>query len=256
MRAILFTAACCVLLCGNLSSQSRILGFRNLRFGSVSSTTHNHPASALVFETFDSTGYDLVGWTEVLTGAGGVVNEDYTTNVLSGTQSLYIKIPDDENGYVTNSFTATGTAYGYFQFRPISFATGEDQWKSVFRFEDSSGNSLCKVQIQESGFLRITTGSTSSSLTSVVSVNTTYHVWVYWKNSNGTDSECSLAVSSTQVKPTSGDYFTSATGTATGTQTSRVRLGGGSDSEDAAAGGCSFVPDYVLVDDDEIQSYP
>lgn len=243
-------------------SQTSVVGLGKRgsgRYGVNVGVPHNHPASPLLFENFEGTGYATAGWGEDLSGSGGALDEDYathSTNVLSGSQSLLITIPDDEHGYTTNSFTAKSQLWAYFQFKLLSFPVGEDEFKSVLRFEDDSGNRLFKLQVTESGALRITTGSTSTPMPAVLNKDTAYHVWLSWNNDNGTDSEATLAVSETKVQPTSGDYYVTTTGTSTATQASRVRLGGGADLEDGPNAGASFIIDYLLIDDVAIPDYP
>lgn len=178
----------------------------------IQTTPHNHPETPLLFENFEGTGYAIAGWGENF-GSGGTINKDYTTTVLSGSQSAIIDGPTDDVGYITNSFTAQSEAFAYFQFRITSMPADEGDFISIFRLRDVDGNTVAKMQIDSSAFPRITTGANTAPVTASISANVTYHCWLSWDKDNGANSVMTMALSTTPVQPTSGDWFVTATGT-------------------------------------------
>lgn len=218
-------------------------------------TPHYHPTSLLLFESFEGTGYSASGWTAV-TGGGGTVNPDFTSTILDGSQSLEINGPTDEVAYATNSFTAQSEVFVYFQFRITSMPATEDAFLSIFRLRDVDGATVAKMQIDSSAFPRITTGATAASVTASISANTTYYCWLSWNKDNGANSVMTIALSTTKVQPTSGDWFATATGTQVANNASQVFLGYANDGVDDSGPEMTFLVDYVLVDDVAIQDYP
>jgi len=230
-------------------------GVRAPKTGTPAATPHNHPASALIFENFEGTGYATAGWGEVI-GGGGVVNEDYTTTVLDGSQSLFIDGPTDEVSYATNGFTAQATVYAYFQFRITSMPATENSFLSIFRFRDVDGATVAKMQIDSSAFPRITTGANAVATGANISANTTYHCWLSWVKNNGANSVMTMALSTTKVQPTEGNWFVTATGTTVANDAQQVFLGYANDGVDDSGPEMSIIYDYVLIDDAAIQDYP
>lgn len=235
---------------------SSVRVFRNVRLGGFPVLTpHNHPSSTLLFETFEGTGYATAGWTAV-TGGGGTVNPDFTSTVLDGSQSLEINGPTDEVAYITNSFTAQSEVFAYFKFRITSMPATESAYLSLFRFRDVDGATVFKMQIDSSAFLRITTGGTAASALASISAGTTYYCWLSWDKDNGANSVATMAISTTPVQPTIGDWFVTATGTQVANNASQVFIGYANDGADDSGPEMTFLADYVLVDDVAIQDYP
>lgn len=230
-------------------------GVRAPKTGTPAVTPHNHPASALIFENFEGTGYATAGWGEAI-GGGGTVNEDYTATVLDPVQSLYIDGPTDEVSYATNGFTAQSEVFAHFSFRITSMPATEDAFLSIFRFRDVDGNTVAKMQISDSAFPRITTGAAASPALASISVNTTYYCWLSWNKDNGANSVMTMAISTTKVQPTMGDWFVTATGTQVANDAQQVFLGYANDTVDDSGPEMSIIYDYVLVDDVAIQDYP
>ena len=249
-----------LMLLGAVNAQAQVSVSATVAPGIASSqlaiVPHNHPSSLLLFETFEGTGYSTAGWGEVI-GGGGIVNEDYTSTVLDGSQSLFIDGPTDDSSYTTNSFTAQSTVYSYFQFRITDMPDDEDSFLSIFRFRDSDGATVCKMQIDSTAFPRITTGGQASSTLASISADTTYHCWLYWAKNDGGNSKATMAISTTKVQPTSGDYYvTVTTGTAVGNDASQVFLGYANDTVDDAGPEMSIIYDYVMIDDVAVPNYP
>lgn len=217
---------------------------------------HNHPYSPLLFETFEGTGYLLAGWGENVSG-GGSINEDYTSVVLHGEQSLLIDGGTDDPSYSTNSFSAQGTVFAHYRFRITSAPGDEDAFLSLFRFRDVDGATVMKMQVDSTMFPRITTGGQTASALSPITANVTYYVWLSWRKNDSGNSKSTLALSTGPIQPTSGDWYVSVSnGTTVANDASQVFLGYANDTVDDAGPEMSTVYDYVLIDDAAVPDYP
>lgn len=176
-------------------------------------------ASYLVCENMNGTGTPT-GWTDVQP-ANSVVNWDYTTTALEGTQSLLL----DYNAYGLTvgtyyDFTAQNNAYAYGLYR-YNYLIGQQE----IQLQDSSGNKLCQALLLVSGKLRADC-NVSADTVSTMSTNTLYHVWVEYEKGTGANGVCRVAFSTDGTKPANGDNYAAAT-TCNGTaQASRFYLGG------------------------------
>lgn len=217
---------------------------------------HNHPASPLLYEDFENaTGYDLAGWGENV-GPGGVINEDYTATVLYQTQSLRVSTANDDAVFTTNSFTAQDRVFVFFLYRPLDIPASSSG-KSIIRLTDSTENCQTKLTINEDGqtFLYAACGGTPASPALFLTINTTYYIWIEYDNDNGVNAYASIGISTTGVRPTTGDNFAEATATTTATQVSRVLIGNTAD-ENPIAADMDSVYDHLLVDDAQIGDWP
>lgn len=247
----------------NNASGARVSGFRNLAMAVLPPLEpHNHPASPLLFENFEGSGYALAGWSEYLDGTGVVLNEDNTTNVLSGSQSFAIApvgIPDGPH-FSTNSFTASSAVYGYFQFKCLKYPNEtEDRFRQIIALHTASGTAVFRIKQADTGSIYVETGGTADvALMGALTIGQTYHIWWSWNKDNGSNSAATIGISTDKNKPTSGDGFVSITGTQIATDASVIMLGYSNDTEEGASfyGSPSWIYDYVLLDDESIQSYP
>lgn len=214
---------------------------------------HNHPLTPLLFEDFENpTGYDLAGWTEEI-GPGGVVNEDYTSTVLYGTQSLFVDEMNDDPVFTTNSFTASGHVWVSFRFRPTNVPDSLDT--AIIRFTDDSENCQFRATLNSDGELRMQFGCSGTTYqpAALLSVNTTYTIWIEYNKDNGANSYLSMAFSTGSIRPVAGDFFIDATGTSTATDVSRVMIGRPSSENGSEV---DFIVDHLLIDDEQINNYP
>jgi hypothetical protein len=173
----------------------------------------------LVCQNFEGTGYDnSESWTESV-GTGGTVDEDDTTaTVLRDSQQL--KIYAGDSGSTSNTY--------------VSFTEQSELWFHVLvKFTDATpSNATYAINLRDSsttvgwmsllttGAIRAYQGSVYSAGSTVLSDNTAYHIWGYYKASdagmnNGkmtlwisTDttrpeaSECSVTTGTSEVSPT------------------------------------------------------
>lgn len=235
------------------------------RYGIGAGTIHNHPETPLMFENFEGTGYLMAGWEEYLAGTGNSINPDNVTNVLSGSQSLAIVGISDDPSYITNSFTPSSELWGYMEFKVIKYPDEiEDTFRQVLRLETESGEQVFNIVSGVTGSLYIEAGGQANvPNVGALALNTTYYIWWYWNKNDGANSQATLAISTTKVKPTSGDNFTSITGNPIASDAARIMIGYDNTSAefDPNIGGTffgapSWIYDYILIDDVEIQSYP
>lgn len=216
---------------------------------------HNHPITPLLFETFDAaSGYDLSGWGEVLNG--GTVDENYTSTVLSGTQSLFIDGAPDDPTYTTNGFAANGHVWIYFQCRVISADVPPPEM-SLVRLLDGGGATLMKVTYDAGDFPNMRIYGPSMALgyspNGSITPGVTYHFWVEFNKNNGANAFVSLAFSTSPIRPTSGDNYVQGTEATSPTDVSVVMFGSPTD-ENGSNG--SRIYDYLLIDDEQIGNYP
>lgn len=217
---------------------------------------HNHPSSPLLYEDFENvTGYDLAGWVENI-GPGGVINEDYTATILYQTQSLRVLTANDDAVFTTNSFTAQDRVFMFFLYRPLDIPASSSG-KSIIRLADSTETCQMKLTINEDGqaFLYAACGGTPASPALFLTINTTYYIWIEYDNDNGVNAYASIGISTTGVRPTTGDNFAEATATTTATQVSLVMIGNTAD-ENPIAADMDSVYDHLLVDDAQIGDWP
>ena len=204
-------------------------------------------ATYLLNQNFEGTDYDnSESWTE--TRNAGTVDEDYTTTVLAGSQSLLMT--DAAFGLCTTvspSWSAQTITYGYFMYRmaarPVSATS-----IAVLR---SSASARVTIQIISSGAIRIygDIGGTGTAATTVSAMNgaTTYHVW--WScDATSSPETVTIAFSNDGIRPTSGNNFASATSDTTSTS-NNLLLQPVYTSNDT-------IFDRVLVDDVQIGNNP
>src|SRR5436190_16682153 len=161
--------------------------------------------SYLLNEGFDGTGYENPSWS-----AFSIIDPDYTTTALAGSQSLR---SSGTSSFIMRPLVPGNSFYCYFKIRWLSYAP----FKFVVDWLDASSSSISRVVTD--GFpnrLSIVHGSVSTSGTTVLSANTTYHVWVEWTRSTGSDGTMKLFVSTTGIKPASPEANI-ITGNGTGT---------------------------------------
>jgi len=192
----------------------------------------------LLNEGFEGAGYENSGWS-----AFSTVDPDYTTTALAGSQSLRCS---GTSSYIMRSLAPGNSFYCYFQIRWLSFAP----YKFVVDWLDASSSSISRVITDDFPHkLGIVHGNVSASGSTALSANTTYHVWVEWTRSTGSDGTMKLFVSTTGIKPASPEANIT-TGNGTGT-IAKFDIG----PFDAAAT-TDVIYDRMLIDDEPIGSNP
>lgn len=129
------------------------------------------------------------GWTDANTPTW-----NYGTP-LEGTYSLSMNAANKNTYY---SFTAASEVWCYTLFSTNSLTNGP----YVMQLRDSGGTLKGTVRFGSSGQITITNGTTGgSSANGVVTTNTTYSVWMYYKKGTGADGITRAYVSTTTTRP-------------------------------------------------------
>jgi hypothetical protein len=201
---------------------------------SVSSAA-NECDGKLVCQNFEGTGYDnSESWSEV-----DSPDEDYTTTVLRGSQSL--DISGDTYESTTITFSATGPCYVFFRFRFSALPSSD---ASIFIMRDASDNQLAALRLRSNGYIRAYNGTGGyENSGGTYSANTTYYVWLEYTAGSGADGETKVYIDTDTTKPAA--TITVSDGDAT-TDATKVVLTNGND------GTPNFVFDQILVDDEAI----
>lgn len=174
----------------------------------------------LVNEDCEGTG-SPTGWTT----ANGTPNWDYTTTILADTQSLLLAT----TGVAVMTrfdFTNQSDFKMYFLFRMTGSLPGSAQNIMGVR-PNGGGAPLFSLTITSTGRLNWTFGGQTASPSAALSLATTYHVWLEYKQGTGANGWHSVGYSTTGVRPLVAGTtynFTAATSTAT-TQIGRIELG-------------------------------
>lgn len=215
---------------------------------------HNHPQNPLLYEDFENPvgfGYDLTGW-GTNTTSPGVVDANYTTNVLTGTQSLAVLMSSDEADFATNSFSASSHVWVFFKLRVLAISSPNDS--GIVSLYDSSG--VCGLTLamnNDGNNLRIKPNCNTAGQVGVApDLNVTYNVWLEYNKDVGGFAYANVAYSLGGVKPTSGSTFGEATAAGPGNDMSVLRIG----TDNAVSQDVDFVIDHVIVDNKPIGNYP
>lgn len=212
MRAILALLLSAVGCCAQLSDPAFLA---SLTTPAVSAPSY------IIQQGFEGTGFDN-GETWTKTGPG-LVNEDYTTIALDGSQSFHVG-ETNNTAYATSIFASSQSeVWGYFLFRADALPTGLTR---MFGFMPGVAGLSLECMLNTTGTVLIRNGSSGSATTvDAMSANTTYHVWVHFKVGAGGDGLATVGFSTTGTEPTSGNAFAShTTGNAT-SNADRVRVG-------------------------------
>lgn len=201
-------------------------------------------ATYLLEENFNATGYDLV-WTESL----GTPNEDYATSPapLEGAQSILLDNTSTTQRANSPTFAEQSTVHGYFLLNVTSLPDSGNSDTYSFK---SNTTTICTVQLNASGAMRIVCGAVNSSATvATVTEGTTYHVWPSYTAGTGANAAASLGFSTDGTKPTSGNNFTSMSNGTSTQGADSIRLS-------TSSVGTIVIIDKVRVDDEEIGDNP
>lgn len=166
------------------------------------------PPTYLLNQNFEGTGYDnSETWTETLND--GTIDEDYTTTVLHGSQSLFIN--DTVSPYpntVSSSWSSATVTYGYFMLR-LDARPGSLFTLFIGRL---GANTRFVIDVLATGAIRaygnVGGSGTAAIPVSVLSGSTTYHIW--WSiDATSSPETVTIAFSTDGVRPTSGNNYAS-----------------------------------------------
>jgi len=186
----------------------------------------------LLTEGFEGTGFENTGWTKT-----GTPNENYTTTVLDGAQSLNCSGAQ----HIRRNFQYSTSFNLYFRAR---WNTWSD-YVNVVYWDNSSWGTTAALFADNNRF-ELIHGGASALGTTALNANITYHVWVEWTRGTGSNGTMKLFVSTTGVKPATPEASIT---TGSGTATERMYLG-------PTSAGPNVIFDRILVDDVPIGSNP
>ena len=186
----------------------------------------------LLSEGFEGTGYENTGWTE-----SGAPNENYTTTILEGTQSL----------------NCSGSQYAYRTFQnptnfSLYFRVRWNTWKdyaNIIYWDNASYGTAASIYADDNR-IQIAHGNSASTGTTAIAANVTYHVWVEWTKGTGANGTMKLFISSNGVKPATPEANVT---NGNGAATQRIYVG-------PTATGPNVIFDRLLIDDVPIGSNP
>lgn len=170
-------------------------------------------AGMLLYEDFDPTGYEQTGWSEYVP-AGATVDEDSTSPLLRGAQSLMI-VYASGNPNTNHTFTASGTVYAHFLFRTSDATPSADT--TIFSLREGSTQRMY-VALEPLGRLLVGDSGVSAQTTSSLADNTTYHVWVRYTKGTGSNAIYSVEFTDNTTLSPSGSgsaFVTTTAGTST-----------------------------------------
>jgi hypothetical protein len=139
----------------------------------------NECSGMLLCQNAEGIGYDnSETWTETVSGSG-TINEDYTTTILRGSQSLYLASSNYEGSTVSVPLASTATeVWGHFM---ASFSASPGDNYNILEIQDSSNNILAKIVWRLAGYFTIGQGTTDANGSTTIS-STATRVWFYYKN--------------------------------------------------------------------------
>lgn len=178
------------------------------------------PASPLLLETFEGTGYSASGWSEAGTGT---IDTDYATAPapLVDSQSMLITTASNQPRHIINSHTAGGDIYYRFKFSIAAYPSDEVNLISALTAGEAQEGAL---KMATDGTLRVQHGAAihSTSTTDAIPLNTTCTIWYRHAKGTGINGVGTASFDTTGcVRPTSGNKFTT---TIVGTATANVAV--------------------------------
>lgn len=205
----------------------------------------------LLEQGFEGTSYDnSQTWAEV---GSATLNEDYTSTVLVGSQSMLIDLTSN-TGDTTSPLISMPSGggniwYVYFQLRVLTFPSSGFRVATVTNSFDLSINASSNLVIRP----QVGTGVATVGK---LEAGTTYHVWM---QGSGNDIETAgagtarVGFSTTGIRPTSGDNYAIDTDVSANGPFTTVQLVFGSRQVSA---NYSVIIDKVRVDNDVIGDNP
>lgn len=195
-------------------------------------------ATYLVNQNFEGTGYDNgETWSEYV-GSGATVNEDYATSPapLAGAQSLYV-VGGSDAGETYTSFSSSGTIHVRMMIR---FTAQTTSTHVVYLYNADGSDWLAVVQASSGHNLVLYSGGQEAYGATSISTSSTYYLWVDYTPGTGSNSTCSVYISTSSTKPGTPELATSG-GNETATA-GRLKFS-------SSSSGLAYIVDQVRVDD-------
>jgi hypothetical protein len=165
----------------------------------VSSTLHHRRkafrssgSSFLIEEGFEGTGFENT-WTKAGTGT---VDEDQTTIVIAGSQSLHINLAS-QTGNAYTAFTAQGSLFAKFRFRVASTSSNP----TIATIRNGATVLASLILVGANRTLRVNGGGSNGSASGTIATNTNIYIWFEYIKGTGANAICRAGWSLTDVKP-------------------------------------------------------
>ena len=203
----------------------------------------NPPASPLVKQNFEGTGYDNGETWNTYISAG---DPDYTGIVLLGSQSLSCFGADFSAQGAYTTFSGLSELWGFVMFE---ITTNRNSY--IVRHEDSGAAAVFNISVSGTN-LRVDDGSANATTSGTFSLNTPYYLWWHRLKGSGANAVSELWFSSTPTKPADGSsgHAKVTTGTTTTDAIYGILL------NSAAAGAGAIIFDHYYIDDAVILDNP
>lgn len=193
------------------------------------------PVGFLLVENFEAApGYDVAGWSEIISADGTVDEDDTTVSILRETQQLKVYGGSAAANYASTRsvvFAATAEIWAHFLMR-LSTALPAGL-VNIFSFNDGTSIRLV-VSVNANGTIKVTCGTASATTVSAIAADTDYRFWVYYKQGTGADALYSVEFTpkATTAPIGSGNAYAGGNdGSRTNTMTTaQVGVGVGNDS--------------------------
>lgn len=207
----------------------------------------NPPASPLIAEDFEGTGYEEGGaWAE---GGFAAKDEDYAgADVILGSQSLEISAADSESG--GSDVTFSGGAERWF-FGEIKITTSRNG-KFLKLYSSGYAAELASIAVQGSTF-RAACGAVTDDTVATFSTGTVIYWWVRYLKGSGVNAVVDFRFSTTTTKPADGSDNQALI--TLGTATADVAIMSTS-VEGTSGSAFRIIHDHIYVDDEDILSNP
>ena len=161
-------------------------------------------------ENFEGTGYDSddMTWAEF---GSPEADEDYTSTVLRGSQSLYIA---DGNGSARTSWAEADSVFFHFSIQWDADAASDN---SIMRMNDSNGDYVFLMRTQADSTIETYHGPVGghTESDSAFIQDSTYHFWGEWKRGSGSNGVSKIWVTEGTTRSSFIDTIFCSTGTAT-----------------------------------------
>lgn len=181
-----------LIFCLTLSAKAQFGSYADLPF-LASSSSAAAAVTYLVKQDFEGAGYDN-GETWVESGTG-TINEDYTTVVLEGSESLRINMAS-QTAKTLIVFPAQREVWAYFLVRFLRFSNAPDLLGGL----NENSPTQATLMRQSSGLVSLN-NSTSAQPTNSVFTNITYSVWWHEKRTLSNTGIVDIAWSTNTTKP-------------------------------------------------------
>lgn len=154
-------------------------------------------ADFIYCQNAEGAGYDN---SETWTETGSTVNEDYTTTVLRGSQSIYFPTTGSLIELISANASLYDEVWVHFQLRIISLPTSSNQ--GIIHIQRQGVADVTMLRLNTDGtFTLVQEGGGTATTAGAYSTGTNYHVWVRSVKSTGSNGVGALYIGTTSTRP-------------------------------------------------------